>query len=750
MVAQRAGNKMSNTGLYFDSESEDEARWRYNESDEESLVDVDSPADGYFERRQHPSTTYVPNPATQPRSEEDKAREAASERTRNQQQEQNHGSSTRERERPPSHHSQPRSPVWAANENTPLLDAGPAGPPPDYAAATADRRRHGREGSYGSPSDSAFSSDHPLVRNGLLNEQGVFAQRSEPQSMQDTSSSPQSDGRAGLGGGGGETEAENGGRREGDEERGFVRRHWDRDWNGRRRWTRHLKVKRLFTWLAVFGIVIVILFISGALEDAQENGKYPSGGNGRNQPETPPSSPSRPGSGDGGRGKENDPTEDSPMPPHKATSSCPYHSFSPAENFTFASPQNFSFLEFIEDPTERALFNGNIGGTLQISAAPPSQQDAIVVWVSVAVSGPWEVRRLRRVWDDEAVQLLFPEVDGEIKHKSSVGGTERWTGADGSCMDISAGMLVKPGVRLDGLEISSANFDINIEHGVFDRMEDKDEYKDPAFQDVGATSITAVRGKVRATYLSSRSTYIETTSRAITGTYALRDLLSVKSTSGSIHIIVDPKSASEDDPGHPADFRATSNSGSIDVKYLTNRADDDGVPERDYHTRVETSSGSITGSYILGSTATFESNSGLVDTNVLPYYADGKSTLHTDSGSAQTRLRVRSPYTTSSMTSPITGRDGILGHLTSTHKSRSGALKLEYPDEWEGVVDGHSTSGSIKVHGEDLEILLDEDFGKGMPGRNTYKHVTARKGYGESRLNFATTSGSVDVLVGRE
>lgn len=752
-AALRGGDEMSNTGLYFDSESENEneTRSRYNDSDEESLVDVDSPADGYFERREHPQTTYMPNPATRPRSEEDKAREAAAERSGTRQEEQAR-SPARERERPPSHGDQPRSPVWTANENTPLLDAGPAGPPPDYAAATADRR-HGREGSYGSMSDSAFSSDHPLVRNGLLNEQGVFAQRSEPQSMRDTSTSPHG---AGLRGGGGETEADADAagedQRAGDEERGFVRRRWDRDWNGRRPWMRHRKVKRTLTWLAVFTIVVIILLISGTLEDAQENGKYPSGGNGRNQPETPPARPSLPGNGNGESGDEKDPTEDSPMPPHRSTSSCTYRSFSPVENFTFASPEKFSFLEFIEDPTERGLFNDNIGGTLQISAAPPSQEEAIVMWISIAVSGPWKVKGIRRILNSDALQIMFPTVNGRVEHAvEGVGRAARWTGAEGSCMDISAGMLVRPGVSLEGLEISTANLNVRIERGVFDSNEaqSKRETKKPAFNDIGATSITAMRGRVHAAYLSSRTTYIETTSSRITGMYALRDGLSLKSTSGSIEISVDPKEATTEDPNHPADFHAASNSGSVDVGYLTAGIGRDKIPKRDYHTRVETSSSSIKGSYILGSTATFGSNSGTLDFSLLPYHSDVKSTLHTDSGSAQTKLHVLSPYTASDSAAATTGKDGVLGHLSSTHKSRSGALKLRYPDEWEGVVDGQSTSGSCKVRGKDVEILIDNDFGKGVPGGKSYHHVTARKGYGESRLNFATTSGSVDVLVGQ-
>ena len=762
---------MSNTAIY-DSDSEPEGS-RYDDSDEESLVDVDSPADGYFERREHPQTTYVPNPSTQPQqpSEEDKAREAAAERReQRQRQEASASAGERERERPPSHHSQPRSPVWAVDENTPLLDAGPAGPPPDYAAATADRRGHGGEGSYGSVSESAFSSDHPLVRNGLLNEQGMFGQRNEPQSMRDTADSPNAGDRGtGLRGGGASTEGE--GFARGDEERGFIRRHWDRDWNGRRRWTRHFKAKRLLTWLAVFGILVLILMLSGAFEDAQDNGGFPSGDNGRNNPEKnpswpfEPSDPSDPGDGDG----EKDPTNDSPMPPHHRTSQCPYSTFSTPKKYGFASPTNFSLLEFIEGPTERSFFNDHIVGTIQISAAPPNQTDPIEVWISVALSGPLALSRLRAVRDEEGMEILFPDVSGDVKIAGEVWEHGRWGGFEESCLSFSVAVLVRPGTRLDGLEISSANLDVKVEHGVFDGLVDGDDDDDrdhdadvdmqtkeshaPAFEHVESTSITTVRGKVHAAYLSSRTTYVETTSSSISGTYALRDLLSVKSTSGSIGIDVRPTNASAEEPDHSADFRASSSSGSIDVGYLTDGIGGEKVPERDYTTRVKTSSSQIKGSYILGSNARFESNSGQMDLKVLPYYSDKTSTLHTDSGSAKTKLRLLSPYTTSS-TTHFDPRSDVLGHLKSTHKSTSGQLHLTYPDEWEGVIDGSSTSGSIKVRGEDVEILVDEDIGKGIPGygkgKSVLKHVTARKGFGESRLGFKTVSGAVDVLVGEE
>ena len=115
---------MSNSGVYEDEiESLPDNE---SQSDNESLY-IDSPSDGYFAPRYHPQETFVENSSIWAESD-DKAREAAQERSREVE------TSTASRTSP---RASLRSPVWAT-ESTPLLDAGPA--PPDYAAATAGRR----------------------------------------------------------------------------------------------------------------------------------------------------------------------------------------------------------------------------------------------------------------------------------------------------------------------------------------------------------------------------------------------------------------------------------------------------------------------------------------------------------------------------------------------------------------------------------------------------------------------------------
>ena len=151
---------MANNTAIYDSDLDLDEDKNYASDSEESLLN--SPADGYFSPRNHPQETFIPNPAVgqQDSSEaEAKAEEAAAERSREQLQTTRSSASSAPRAAP--HSSAEQRHRWpAAGERTPLLDAGPA--PPDYAAATAGRRRE----------RASFGEHHPLVRNGLFGEQG--------------------------------------------------------------------------------------------------------------------------------------------------------------------------------------------------------------------------------------------------------------------------------------------------------------------------------------------------------------------------------------------------------------------------------------------------------------------------------------------------------------------------------------------------------------------------------------------------
>ena len=190
---------------------------------------------------------------------------------------------------------------------------------------------------------------------------------------------------------------------------------------------------------------------------------------------------------------------------------------------------------------------------------------------------------------------------------------------------------------------------------------------------------------------------------------------------------VSPYLADPDKP-LPATFDAATRSGSIKVNFPTSSKD---IPDRDYHTRVESSSSSIFGSFIFSSEASFYSKSGSIRAEVLA--ADwSKARLYTESPSGSTRLTLLSPYK----------EPGVaLSQLHSSHLSTSGSINLVYPREWEGMIEGKVRSGSVKIGGKDVKWLADADTPVG-------RKVVARKGYGSSRLDFETNSGSVNMQIG--
>jgi len=187
------------------------------------------------------------------------------------------------------------------------------------------------------------------------------------------------------------------------------------------------------------------------------------------------------------------------------------------------------------------------------------------------------------------------------------------------------------------------------------------------------------------------------------------------------------KKADKDYP-KPAELVVHSQSGSVSVK--VSGLD---IPKREYRTNVISKGGSIHGSYIHGKQTIIESSSGSIGVDILPYSAnDYESTLFTKSNSGSQKITVLSPYF-----NPGTS----IARLKSTHIGSSGQLQLKYPQEWEGRISGQTSSGSLTLKGRNVEIIK---FGS----RGGGKYVIAKKGEGDSALQFDIHSGSVDATIG--
>ncbi|KAF2503392.1 hypothetical protein BU16DRAFT_577195 [Lophium mytilinum] len=374
-----------------------------------------------------------------------------------------------------------------------------------------------------------------------------------------------------------------------------------------------------------------------------------------------------------------------------------YHTTS--EDFDFGTPHSFSIQELLSDPLYKL---GTISGTLHVMKAPKGQKSGLTGNLVMATPDFVEIEELRYVKTDTSFQIKEPIVKKYEAFYRSV------------CLRIELYLYVSPGVRLEKLTANAHHLSVQIYDGV----------------DIEVTNETTIQldaGSLDAHPFRSREITIDLRSGAVTGRYALMDLLSIKTKSGMISVDVEPKEADKDHPT-AAVFRAESLSGLVKVDF-----DTFDIPARDYKTAIVSRSGLVSAVLIHGSSTDIKVGSGSITADIIPFEADaGLSTLNTNTRSGMTKVTLKPPYK-----NPGTA----ISRLTSSHTARSGAMVLHYPQEWEGAINGGTHSGSLTLYGEDVEII---HFGGGYAG----KTVKAKKGRGNSTLEFDTWSGSVEVTVG--
>lgn len=385
---------------------------------------------------------------------------------------------------------------------------------------------------------------------------------------------------------------------------------------------------------------------------------------------------------------------------------CDFEHYSSDHFFEFTSPKSFSFLELMEDSHIPVR---EVDGLVRITAGSANQKAAIVVGVSFATTAEYQVTQVNMKQTGNSLSLNAPSM------RSTASGSSKR-----SCMNVHATIFIRPDIELEDLEVATDHLHLHVQGGLFDG--DKKLA-------VGNTEFTTIRGDVDVVQWSSRNTVIEVISGSVSGTYALRDLLSIKTSSGTINVDVEPKPIDRASPA-PAQFTAKTISGNIKTHFST-----DDLPEREYRTHVESSSGTLSGFYILGSTSTFKTISGTISADILPYAADdGASTLRTDTSSGTTNINLLSPFINPGR--PMT-------HLHSTHHTTAASLNLVYPQEWEGTAAGGTISGNLAIRGRDVEVV---DVSRGPVGKRM--RVRKGSGNGSSNMDFGTTSGNIRITLG--
>ncbi|KAF1980767.1 hypothetical protein K402DRAFT_468042 [Aulographum hederae CBS 113979] len=591
-------------------------------SDTDSLYNLDSPTDGYFNGRNHPQDMFMETPSTS-QFGEPKRREATE------------GDSDCPSGSPSRPIYTPPSSAWS-DEATPLIDAH--NPPPAYSDV-------------GTRNHSEFATRTPIS----------FRDNQPPQSMR---GEPPNDFD--------------------DVEVGYVR---------------PARSRYCCSWRRVLKGVLVIgaIIMAGSLVTSVTRSKFDSHSDNdiEDQPDRDLVSPNWP-------------------------SECVLSSTQRA-SFDFAFQHDSAFA-LVEKASQHEVPGGSlyrgIFGNIQVLKAPEDQKKPLVVDVSVATSQPFSIQDLGIKTTESSLLIHTPK----IKETDAL-----FSSANRPCLSILITMYFSPSAKLSNLDISSRNLALRVNAG---------SSPDSASDELLVTNITTISlasSSMTATpFLNSRKTRIDVGSGSIHGSYNLYDLLSISSFSGSINVDVQPKEESKSDP-QPAVLETKTQSGSTHINYPPYSAAPD-IPEREYRTSVQGFSGSISGNLIHGYATSLSSKSGSITGSLLPYTADDyDSTLTVETISGMQNIHVLPPFTGS----------GDMKSMSSKHTTHTGSLTLDYPQKWVGKIEGQTVTGSLKLAGKDVQIVRDE---KGVIGRN----VGAFKGseYGGSKLDFATSTGSVRVKVG--
>lgn len=347
-----------------------------------------------------------------------------------------------------------------------------------------------------------------------------------------------------------------------------------------------------------------------------------------------------------------------------------------------------------------------VSGWIHVAPAPVGQSPATIqMRLSYAVSPSVNAERIRHTTTPTGLTIgdpSFPDGFDGVRSGSA-------------CLGMAVTLYVAPGASLDMFTVASTHMGMQVHNGVNLTV-------------TKSASISLTTGTLDAVAFNSTTLHLKTISGSITGKYLLHDRILVETRSGSVNIDIEPQATTSKSP-NPATFIVSSLSGSIRTDFIRKH-----IPERDYQTYINTTVGSVDGTFIHGSRTEINSVAGLVAADLLPFHSgDHQSEIYTETHSGQTTLTVRSPYRAKKV--PLSG-------LISTHKSTSGRLDVTYPEEWTGVVDGTSLSGALHLQGKELQLVGEND----EPGKN---HVEAIKGDGGSSLHFDTVSGNCDVKIGR-
>jgi hypothetical protein len=229
-------------------------------------------------------------------------------------------------------------------------------------------------------------------------------------------------------------------------------------------------------------------------------------------------------------------------------------------------------------------------------------------------------------------------------------------------------------------------------------------------------------------------------SKSVYGRYPLYDLLSFKTTSGSVNIVVEPQPADPKKPDEPARLIIETTSGAVSVAFLQYSIDTiatfengntkkiDNIidldylknsgatsisqvkrqfPYRPYEVEIKTQSGSISGRFIFTTSASLKTQSGYISASFVPVVSPDEvvhATLTTETESGSQDISLGEPFIIDASDKTYPAGTGETSTSSSSHISKSGSIQAKYPLSWAGHVEAFTSSGWIGLEGDGLEV----------------------------------------------
>ena len=402
---------------------------------------------------------------------------------------------------------------------------------------------------------------------------------------------------------------------------------------------------------------------------------------------------------------------------------CPSAIHRGSAGFTFVSPGLFEFLELVSGvniergDTYRQIYTS---GEIHIKPSTEHLEVDMRVDIDIHYSDIGMMREMKFQPSPQSLAIYTPSHMVEISSSHP-------------CIYIVATLYVNPAAHLEYLKIDAQSMKVIFHEGI-----SLDANILQVAVDAGSVSFPS--GDATKMHINPRRIEIYTGSGSVSGTYPLYDLLKITTHSGSISVDVDPQEASRSKP-KPAVLELHSMSGRVSVNTpmlaATNKsAMASTIPSRDYQTQISSGSGGLHATLIHGSRTTMTSSAGSVTAALSPQGPpEEESYLYTKTQSGSTDIAVL----------PSISHPGKpMRQFYGDYRYLSGSLKIRYPEEWEGKVDGQTVTGSISVEWPGLRIVR-----RSVPtGRIPRSVIKGVKGHGDGTLRFEGVSGSVSLRGG--